>query len=62
MTRPAGRVRRCLKSPWVESGRLGSASVGNLTGRVESGGVKRFPNITGWVRVTLTRSDSREGS
>ena len=61
--RPAGRVRRCLNSRG--SSRIGS---GGLTGRVGSGRVRCFPNITGQVRkfragsgrLDPTRPDPRQ--
>ena len=55
----AGRIRRHFKTRgWS---RVGSASVGNPTGRVERSRVRRFQ--ISWDRsnwVTLTRSDPRD--
>ena len=57
MTRPADRVRRYKKTRG--SNRVGPGGVGNPTGRVGSG-LEVF-KYYGSDRVTLTRSDPREG-
>ena len=58
ITRPAGRIKRYLKKPWVESCRVRRCLKFHGTGRVGPG--QEFFTSHGSGRVTLTRSDHRE--